>query len=106
MKSLKEFDADFLTFVQEEARREAIAVRNEKDTSRPAFNLENLRKFTYKEQLDKYQRRNPLLLNVIIGTLSKEKVLDNDIDDIARKGFGGPATTSDISLVPTGKQLY
>ena len=105
MKSFSEFDSDFNTFIQEEARNEAAAVLREKDSPKPQFNIETLRKFSYKEQLDKFQRTNPLLISVLIGTLSKGKVLNSEIGDISRKGFGGKASTADITLVPTGKQL-
>ena len=106
MKSWPNFPSEFYAFVQDEARGEATAILSEKDKSRPQFTLENLRKFNYKDQLDKFQRTNPLLLSVIIGTLSKERVTTSDFDEISRKGFGGPASSADITLVPTGKQLY
>ena len=105
MKAWPNFPSEFYAFVQDEARSEATAILSEKDQPRPQFNLENLRKFSYKAQLDKFQRTNPLLLSVIIGTLSKGRVPASDIDEISRKGFGGPVSSADITLVPTGKQL-
>ena len=104
MKSFPNFDSDLQTFVQDEARRQADIVLEEKDLSRPEFKLENMRKFKYKDQLDKFQRTNPLLLSVIIGTISKQKVAKSDFGDISRKGFGGPNSAIDIDLIPTGKQ--
>ena len=106
MKSLPNFDLHLHSFIQDEARREAAGILNEKETPRNKFNLENLRKFSYKDQLDKFQRTNPLLLAVIIGTLSKDKVAESEMAEISRKGFGGSDTSADITLVPTGKQSF
>jgi hypothetical protein len=103
MKACPNFDLHLNTFVQEEARKEADAVLGEKDLIRPEFTLQNLRKFSYKDQLDKFQRTNPLLLSVIIGTISKQKIEKSDISDISRKGFGGSNSACDIDLIPTGK---
>ena len=103
MKSFPNFDSELHLFIQEEARREASGVLKEKDVSKQGFNLENLRKFSYKDQLDKFQRTNPLLLSVIVGTISKDNVKSN-ISDISRKGFGGPNSSTNIDLIPTGEQ--
>ena len=58
----------------EEARREADQILNEKDVRRTEFTVEDLRKFSYKEELQRFQRTNPLLLACVAGTISKCKV--------------------------------
>ena len=62
MKDIPSFDKHHHSFVQEEARKEADAVLSEKDPPRAEFTLANIRKFSYKNELDKLQRNNPLLL--------------------------------------------
>ena len=62
MKELTSFDKALHTFVQEEARKEADTVLSDKDPPRAQFSLENIRKFSYKSELDKFQTTNPLLL--------------------------------------------
>ena len=62
MKDLPDFDTALQSFVQEEARKEANSVISEKDSPKSQFTLENLRKFSYKGELDKFQKTNPLLL--------------------------------------------
>ena len=99
MKNFSSFDTDLQSFVLEEAKREADTVLSEKDLPRAVFNLENIRKFSYKSELDKFQKTNPLLLAAIIGTISKQKV--TKYSDISRKGFGGPNSSIDIDLVPS-----
>ena len=105
MKSFPNFESELHSFIQDEARREATAVLSEKDPPRTQFTLQNLREFSYEDQLDKFQRTNPILVQALIGTLSKEKVSDSEVGDISRKGFGGPGLKGDISLAATGKQL-
>ena len=99
MKSFSGFAPAFLSFVQEESRLQADVVLEEKDPPRSSFTLENLRKFSYKEQLQKFQRTNPLLLASIMGTLSKTK--GAKYGEVSRKGFGGLNRSEDIDLVPT-----
>ena len=99
MKQISSFDSALHSFVQEETKREADAVISDKDIPRSEFNLENIRKFSHKAELDKFQKTNPLLLAAIIGTISKQKV--TKYSDISRKGFGGPNSGSDIDLVPS-----
>jgi hypothetical protein len=99
LKSFPSFQTAFHSFVQEEARSEAENVLKDKDDARSEFNLDNLRKFSYKEQLVKFQRTNPLLMASIIGTISKSKV--TKYEDISRKGFGGRHRTQDIDLIPS-----
>ena len=106
MRSFPNFHSEFLNFLQDEVRKEASAALSEKDPPRHEFNLQSLRKFNYKDQLDSYQRTNPILVTVIAATLSKERVSENEIGDISRKGFGGKASSNDISLLATGKHLY
>ena len=74
LKSYPSFPRDFQTFVMEEARREADQILNEKDVRRTEFTVEDLRKFSYKEELQRFQRTNPLLLACVAGTISKCKV--------------------------------
>ena len=62
MKEWPNFDSALQTFVMNEAKKEADSVCSEKDTPRSQFNLENVRKFSYKSELDKFQKTNPLLL--------------------------------------------
>ena len=98
MRSLPSFSEKFCAFVQEESRREASAVISEKDDPLKAFNIETLRTYSYKEELFKFQRSNPILLAAIVGSISKEKA--DDYSDISRKGFGGANSSLDIDLVP------
>ena len=68
MKQISSFDSALHSFVQEETKREADAVLSDKDIPRSEFNLENIRKFSHKAELDKFRQTNPLLLGAIIGT--------------------------------------
>ena len=61
MKDLAEFPTEFLAFVHEEARKEAQGIVKEKDLPRSSFSLNDLRDFSYKDQLLKFQRTNPIL---------------------------------------------
>ena len=98
MKSLSDFDSAFQRFVQEESRLQAEGILREKDPSKNIFSLENLRQFSYKEQLHKFQRTNPVLMASIVGTLSRSKGVQPD--DLSRKGFGGSNREEEIDLVP------
>ena len=62
MRTLSDFDTEFQQFVQEESRLEASRILEVKDPSKTSFTLENLRKFSYKEQLHKFQKTTPILL--------------------------------------------
>ena len=62
MKEISNFNVALQTFVLEEAKKEADAVLSEKDAPTAQFNLENIRKFSYKSELDRFQKTNPLLL--------------------------------------------
>ena len=53
MKLLPRFRSVFIDFVQEEAYNEAGDILDEKDPPRKEFRIEDLRNFTYKEQLNK-----------------------------------------------------
>ena len=99
LKSYPNFEAAFHGFVQDEARREADNIVGEKDSARQEFNLETLRKFSYKAQLQKFQQTSPLLVACMVGTISKTKV--TNIEEISRKGFGGRNRAEDIDLVPS-----
>ena len=99
MKDFHNFDIALQTFVLEETKREAETVVGDKDPPKSQFCLENIRKFSYKSELDKFQQSNPLLLAAIIGSISKQKV--TKYSDISRKGFGGSNTSVDIDLVPS-----
>ena len=98
MKSLPNFSSDLVAFVQEESRLQAEAVVDEKDPSRTTFSLDTLRKFSYKEQLHKLQRTNPLLVASIVGTLSKSRGAEPG--EVSRKGFGGANRDEDVDLIP------
>ena len=98
MKSLSNFTAAFHGFVQDEAHREAEGILSEKDPARKDFDLDSLRKFSYKEQLTKLQRTSPLLVACVMGTISKSNV--KSFEDLTRKGFGGPNRDQNIDLIP------
>ena len=74
MKGLPSFNQALQVIVQEESRRESCNILKEKDMPTTSFNLKSVRDFSYKSELDKFQRTNPLLLASIIGTISKQKV--------------------------------
>ena len=99
MKDLKGFDTALQVFVQEETNKESDNILGDKDLPKSEFNLENIRRFSYKSELDKFQKTNPVLLAAIIGSISKEKV--TKYSDISRKGFGGSNSSTDIDLVPS-----
>ena len=98
MKELPNFDLDLVKFIQEESRTQAEAIVLQKDPNRNTFTLENLRKFSNKEQLDKLQKTNPLLTATIVGTLSKTRGVK--AEELSRKGFGGANREEDIDLTP------
>ena len=99
MKKLKGFDTALQAFVQEETKKESDNILSDKDLPKSEFNLDNIRKFSYKSELNKFQQTNPILLAAIIGSISKEKV--TKYSDISRKGFGGSNPSTNIDLVPT-----
>ena len=99
MENMTGFDTALQNFVKEKTKKEADTILSDKDLPRSQFNLENLRKFSYKTELDKFQKNTPLLLAAIIGSITKDKV--NKYSDISRKGFGGPNSSNDIDLVPS-----
>ena len=98
MKPMSNFHHDLASFIQEESRLQAEAIVEHKDPTRATFTLENIRKFSYKEQLHKLQRTNPLLVANIVGTLSKSRAARPE--DISRKGFGGARRDEDVDLTP------
>ena len=98
MRSLPNFSRELCDFVQEEARKQSSAVFEEKDSPLSSFNIESVRKYSYKQELDKFERSNPLLLAAIVGSISKEKV--DNYSDISRKGFGGSNSSENIDLIP------
>ena len=98
MRTLPGFNSALVHFVQDEAYREADGILAEKDAPRKEFNIENLQNFTYKEQLGKLQRTNPLLVACVMGSIRKIKI--KTVDDLRRKGFGGADTAQDIDLIP------
>ena len=75
---------------------QANAILGLKDPPRACFTLEDLRKFSYKEQVHKLQRTNPYLVASITGTLSKSRGVLTE--DLSRKGFGGANREEDIDL--------
>jgi hypothetical protein len=99
MKSFSNFAPALNSFVQEESRLQAEGILEDKDLPRSSFTLQHLRNFSYKDQLQKFQRTNPLLMASIVGTLSKSK--GAKYEDVSRKGFGGPNRTENIDLVPS-----
>ena len=99
MKLLSNFEPAFQSFVQEESRLEAQQILEGKDSPRSSFKLEDLRNFSYSDQLIKFQRTNPILVASISGTLSKTKRAQ--CEDLSRKGFGGPNRSENIDLVPS-----
>ena len=98
MRELSNFQLDLVKFIREESRMQAEAIVLQKDPNRNNFTLENLRKFSYKEQLHKLQKTNPLLVASIVGTLSKSRGVV--AEEISRKGFGGANREEDIDLTP------
>ena len=98
MKPLKEFNAEFQSFVQEESRLQAHGILQEKDTPRTNFTLSDLRTFSYNDQFLKFQRTNPILVACILGTLSRVK--DENPDNLSRKGFGGSKRGENVDLIP------
>ena len=98
MKNLPSFNKALIVFVQEETKREATAFLSEKDDPKSDFNLEKLRTFSYKKELENLQSTNPLLLAAIVGAISKEKI--EDYAELSRKGFGGHYSSDDIDLTP------
>ena len=102
MKSLSNFKPALHSFVQEEARLEAQNIVDEKEPPRSSFNLTSLTSFSYSDQLKRFKTTNPILLAAIVGTLSKHK--HAKIEDISRKGFGGPNRSEDVDLVPSTVQ--
>ena len=99
MKKLKGFDTALQAFVQEETKKGSDNILSDKDLPKSEFNLDNIRKFSYKSELNKFQQTNPILLAAIIGSISKEKV--TKYSDISRKGFGGSNPSTNIDLVPS-----
>ena len=87
MRPLPGFDSALVTFVQDQAFQEADGILAEKDIPVKEINLNTLRKFSYKEQLLKLQRTNPLLVACIMGSIRKLKIRSDE--DLTRKGFGG-----------------
>ena len=98
MRTLPGFNSALVNFVQDEAYREGGGILAEKDAPRKDFTIENLRNFSYKEQLGKLQRTNPLLVACVMGSIRKIKI--TTVDDLKRKGFGGADTSEDIDLTP------
>ena len=97
MKGLPNFNHALCCFILEETRREA-AKNDGKDPPLASFNMDSLKNYSYQNELDKYEKNNPLLLAAIVGSISKEKV--TDYSEVSRKGFGGPNSSSDVDLVP------
>ena len=64
MKPLSGFDTGLQQFVQEESRIQADRILDEKDPAKSSFSLETLRHFSYTEQLEKFQKTNPILLGM------------------------------------------
>ena len=98
MKSLPNFPSELVSFIQEESRIQAEAIVGQKEPCRTALTLDNVRQFSYKEQLQKLQKTNPLLVASIVGTLAKSRNVN--AEDITRKGFGGANRSEDIDLTP------
>ena len=89
MKPLPGFSDALVRLVQDEAYHEANNILQDKDPPVRDFNLDSLRKFSYKEQLSKLQRTNPILVACVKGSIKKVKVKSDK--DLRRKGFGGNA---------------
>ena len=66
MKPLSDFDRDFQYFVQEESRLQAERILGAKDPDKATFSIETVRQFSYKEQLLKFQKTNPILLGKLL----------------------------------------
>ena len=99
MKPLTNFPAAFQSFVQEETRQEAQGILEDKDSPRTCFTLDDMRNFSYAEQLQKFKKTNPILVASILGTLARRK--GEELENISRKGFGGARRGEDVDLVPS-----
>ena len=99
MRSLPNFEKDFLTFVREQSRLEADNILKQKDPPVSQFNLTSLNNFQYESELDKLEKVAPTLMACIGGTISASK--DQPLVNLTRKGFGGSRQSEEISLVPT-----
>ena len=62
MRDLPNFDKALQSFVQEQAKKDADKVLDEKDPPRAQFTLENIKDFSYKNELDKLQKNYPILI--------------------------------------------
>ena len=98
MASLTSFQPALNSFVQEESRKQAENILLEKDLPRATFSMQALESFSYKDQLQKFERTNPLLMASIVGTLSKARNMSGE--DLSRKGFGGPNRSENVDLTP------
>ena len=76
MEKMPKFPSAFIVMVQDQARKEASNILKEKDPPRSAFSRETIQMFSYKNELEKFQRTNPTLLAAIVGTISKAKVIN------------------------------
>ena len=85
MKGLPNFDQALQVLILEESRSQADNILKEKDTPRSSFNLDSIKNFSYKEELNKFERTNPLLLASIVGTISKAKVNIRHISTVSFK---------------------
>ena len=85
-RSLKEYTTHqhaFLAFLMEDARKESQFI--EKEVSRNEFTFEDLKKFSYKEELARYQKNCPILVACIVGSISRSKV--NPLTAFDRNAF-------------------
>ena len=89
MRPLPGFYSALAIFVQDQAFQEADGILTEKDIPVKEINIDTLRKFSYKEQLLKLERTNPILVSCIKGSIRKLKIRSDE--DLTRKGFGGSA---------------
>ena len=80
MKGLPNFDQALQLIVLEESRSQSNNILKEKDPPRSSFNIDSIQNFSYKKELIKFERTNPLLLASIIGTVSKAKVSVNKLE--------------------------
>ena len=69
----------------EEARKEAEFI--EKDVSRTEFTIEDLKKFSHKDELERYQRNCPILVACIIGSISRSKVISPGVCGLCQTGY-------------------
>ena len=90
-KRISKLPTTFLAFLLEEARKEAEFI--EKDVSRTEFTIEDLKKFSYKDELERYQRNCPILVACVIGSISRSKVIS-------------PGVCGNISLTPFYRKVY